>query len=135
MIAEAKCRVRRRCKHHDLTGATLGMKNWLGVLGGQRQRLHQRIHESLADLADFLRLTLTILDAWRVLMRNGPTGGSPGDVELKKTLIAGTDPVAVDAYAAKAYWDLDAATLRYLKLASDRGLGATDFERLVVRVG
>ena len=121
-------------KQHSLTGATLGMKNWFGILGGQRQRLHQRIHESLADLADFLRPTLTILDAWRVLMRNGPTGGGSGDVELKKTLIVGTDPVAVDAYAAKAYWNLDAASLRYLKLASDRGLGTVDFERLLVRV-
>jgi hypothetical protein len=55
-------------------------------------------------------------------------------VELKKTIIAGTDPVAVDAYAAKAYWNLDAASLRYLKLASDRGLGTVDFERLLVRV-
>jgi uncharacterized protein (DUF362 family) len=121
-------------KQHSLTGATLGMKNWFGILGGQRQRLHQRIHESLADLADFLRPTLTILDAWRVLVRNGPTGGGSGDVELKKTIIAGTDPVAVDAYAAKAYWNLDAASLRYLKLASDRGLGTVDFERLLVRV-
>jgi uncharacterized protein (DUF362 family) len=121
-------------KHHSLTGASLGMKNWLGALGGQRQRLHQRIDESLADLADFLRPTLTILDAWRVLIRNGPIGGSLADVEMKKTLVAGTDPVAIDAYAAKAWWNLDAASLHYLKLASDRGLGTTDFERLLVRV-
>ena len=47
---------------------------------------------------------------------------------LKKTLIAGTDPVALDAYAAKAYWDLDWHTLRYLKLASERGLGTLSFE-------
>ncbi|MGA3264211.1 MAG: DUF362 domain-containing protein, partial [Terracidiphilus sp.] len=26
-------------KHHVLTGATLGMKNWYGILGGQRNRL------------------------------------------------------------------------------------------------
>ena len=121
-------------KHHSLTGASLGMKNWLGALGGQRQRLHQRIDDSLADLADFLRPTLTILDAWRVLIRDGPIGGSLADVELKKTLIAGTDPVAIDAYAAKAWWNLDAASLRYLTLASGRGLGTADFERLLVRV-
>jgi len=47
---------------------------------------------------------------------------------LKKTLIAGTDPVALDAYAAKAYWDLDWHTLRYLKLASERNLGTLSFE-------
>ena len=94
-------------KHHSLTGASLGMKNWYGILGGSRQRLHQHIHESLVDLADFMRPTLTIIDAYRVLLRNGPSGGNPADVALKKTLIAGTDPVMLDAYAAKAYWDLD----------------------------
>ena len=114
-------------KHHSLTGVTLGMKNWYGILGGARHRLHQRIHESLADLADFMRPTLTLLDAYRVLLRNGPTGGSFADVSLKQTLIAGTDPVAIDAYAAKAYWDLDSHTLLYLKLAQDRGLGRMDF--------
>ena len=121
-------------KHHSLTGATLGMKNWYGILGGQRQRLHQHIHESLVDLADFMRPTITLIDAYRVLLRNGPGGGNPGDAALEKTVIAGTDPVALDAYAAKAYWDLDYSTLRYLKLASDRGLGSMNFENVRTRV-
>jgi uncharacterized protein (DUF362 family) len=120
-------------KHHSLTGATLAFKNLYGILGGGRHRLHQRIHESLADLGDFLRPTLTIIDAYRVLLRNGPTGGRLSDVALKKTLLAGTDPVALDAYVAKAYWNLDAAELPYLKLASDRGLGTAAFESLRVR--
>ena len=120
-------------KHHSLTGVTLGMKNWYGILGGERQRLHQRIHESLADLAAFLRPALTILDAYRILVRNGPTGGSPEDVEMKKTVIAGTDPVALDAYVAKAYWNLDAERLPYLEFASRRGLGTVKFETLRTR--
>ena len=115
-------------KHHSLTGATLGMKNWYGILGGPRQRLHQQIHESLVDLADFMRPTLTLIDAFRVLLRNGPSGGNPADVALQKTVIAGTDPVMLDACAAKAYWDLDWHTLRYLKLAGERRLGALSFE-------
>jgi uncharacterized protein (DUF362 family) len=121
-------------KHHSLTGATLGMKNWYGILGGQRQRLHQRIHESLVDLAGFMRPTVTVIDAYRVLLRNGPGGGNPGDVALEKTVIAGTDPVALDAYAAKAFWDLDHVTLRYLKLASDRGLGSMNLENVRTRL-
>ncbi len=121
-------------KHHSLTGTTLGMKNWFGILGGQRQRLHQRIHESLVDLAAFMRPTLTIIDAYRVLLRNGPTGGNLEDVALKKTLVAGTDAVALDAYTAKAYWDLDSRQLRYLKLATDRGLGTMNFETVRTRL-
>jgi len=121
-------------KSHSLTGVTLGMKNWYGILGGERSRLHQRIHESLADLADFMRPTLTIIDAYRVLIRNGPVGGNLGDVELKKTLIAGTDPVALDAYAAKTFWNIDPETLLYLKLAQDRGLGKMDFQQVPTEV-
>jgi len=115
-------------KHHSLTGATLGIKNLYGILGGPRYQLHQRIHESLADLAAFLRPTLTVMDAYRVLLRNGPGGGNPADVELKRTVIAATDPVALDAWAAKAWWGLDPRALEYLRLASERKLGRLDFE-------
>jgi uncharacterized protein (DUF362 family) len=121
-------------KHHSLTGCTLGMKNWYGILGGQRHRLHQRIHESLVDLADFMRPTLTLVDSYRVLLRNGPTGGNLEDVLLKKTLVAGTDPVALDAYVAKAYWNLEPAALPYLKMAVDRGLGSLQFEKLRTQI-
>ena len=121
-------------KHHELTGATLGMKNWYGILGGQRNRLHQQIHQSLADLAAFMLPTLTIMDCYRILLRNGPTGGNLEDVALKKTVVAGTDPVALDAYVAKAYWNLDPAHLPYLQMAASRGLGTVDFERLTVKV-
>jgi len=115
-------------KHHSLTGVTLGMKNWYGIIGGKRSQLHQYIHESIVDLASFMRPTLTILDAYRVLFRNGPTGGNLADVKVKKTLIAGTDPVAIDAYAAKTYWNLDYNRLRFLQLAQERGLGQTNFD-------
>ena len=121
-------------KHHELTGATLGMKNWYGILGGQRNRLHQQIHQSLADLAGFMLPTLTIMDCYRILLRNGPTGGNLEDVALKKTIVAGTDPVALDAYVAKAYWNLDAEHLPYLRMAANRGLGVVEFEKLDIKV-
>ena len=120
-------------KHHNLTGATLGMKNWYGILGGQRNRLHQQIHQSLADLAAFMLPTLTIMDCYRVLLRNGPTGGNLEDVALKKTVVAGTDPVAIDAYVAKAYWNLDPDHLPYLRMAANRSLGSVDFDKLPVK--
>jgi uncharacterized protein (DUF362 family) len=120
-------------KHHVLTGATLGMKNWYGILGGERNRLHQQIHQSLVDLANFMLPTLTVMDCYRILLRNGPTGGNLEDVATKKTLVAGTDPVAIDAYVAKAYWNLDPAQMPYLAMASARGLGVVEFEKLQVK--
>jgi uncharacterized protein (DUF362 family) len=121
-------------KHHVLTGATLGMKNWYGILGGERNRLHQQIHQSLVDLANFMLPTLTVMDCYRILLRNGPTGGNLEDVATKKTLVAGTDPVAIDAYVAKAYWNLEAAQMPYLAMAAARGLGVVEFEKLQVKV-
>jgi uncharacterized protein (DUF362 family) len=121
-------------KHHSLTGVTLGMKNWYGLVGGNRSRLHQRIHESIVDLSAFAKPTLTVLDAYRVLMRSGPTGGSAADVEQMNTLVASIDPIALDAYAARAWWDLGLPRLRFLALGEQLGLGRVDFESLRTRV-
>jgi uncharacterized protein (DUF362 family) len=68
------------------------------------------------------------------LLRNGPTGGNLEDVAIKKTMVAGTDPVALDAYVAKAYWNLDSEHLPYLQMAAARGLGTVDFEKLQMKV-
>jgi len=120
-------------KHHSLVGVTLGMKNWYGILGGERNRLHQQIHQSLVDLANFMLPTVTLMDCYRVLLRNGPTGGNLEDVAVKKTMVAGTDPVAIDAYVAKAYWNLDPDHLPYLQMAAARGLGTVDFAELAIK--
>jgi uncharacterized protein (DUF362 family) len=121
-------------KHHGLVGVTLGMKNWYGILGGERNRLHQQIHQSLVDLANFMLPTLTMLDGYRILLRNGPTGGNLEDVATKKTMVAGTDPVAIDAWVAKAWWNLDPSHLPYLTMAAERGLGTVDFDTLPVKI-
>lgn len=117
-------------KHHALTRVTLGMKNLYGILGGNRSRLHQDIHNSLADLASFLRPSLVIIDAWRVLLRNGPQGGSLADVEERKMLVACTDQVAVDAYAGEAFFGLAIEDMPWVTLAETRGLGTSDYSSL-----
>lgn len=118
-------------KNHSLAILTLGMKNWLGAIGGERNRLHQRIHEAVNDFSNFFRPVLTILDAWRVMIRNGPTGGSPGDVMIRKTIVAGKDYVAVDSYGAhifgKSYEELP-----FLTIAKARGLGEVELKRLKI---
>ena len=85
-------------KHHNLAKYTAAMKNWYGVLGGRRNRLHQSIDVSIADLATFMRPSLVVVDATRVLMRNGPQGGNIDDARDMHTVIATVDQVAADAY-------------------------------------
>lgn len=119
-------------KHHNLCLATMGLKNWYGMLGGRRNQLHQNIDISVVDLATFIRPTLTILDAYRILVSNGPQGGNLKDVRLAKTIAAGTDPVAIDAFGASLL-GLRKEQLPYLAIAQKRGLGRMDFEQLNVK--
>ena len=81
-------------KHHSLSKLTMSMKNWMGVIGGSRSHIHQRIDECLVDLSFAIKPTLTVLDAVRILVRNGPQGGNPADVKKLDTVVAGTDQVA-----------------------------------------
>lgn len=117
-------------KHHGLTRVTLGMKNLYGILGGNRSRLHQDIHNSLADLASFLRPTLVLLDAWRVLLRNGPQGGSLADVDERHMLVACTDQVAIDAFGGEQFFGLGVADMPWIGLAEARGLGTSDLANI-----
>jgi uncharacterized protein (DUF362 family) len=118
-------------KHHNLARATMAMKNWYGMLGGRRNQLHQNIDVCIADLSTFMKPTLTLLDAYRVLMTNGPQGGNLEDVKECKTFIAGTDPVAIDAYGG-TYLDLEPDQMLFITIAHERGVGNKNYEELVI---
>jgi uncharacterized protein (DUF362 family) len=119
-------------KQHSLCRATLGMKNLLGAAGGARNRFHQDIGRTVADLAGFLRPQLVIVDAVRVLAANGPTGGNPADVRRKDTVAAGVDQVAMDAFAASLL-GIAPAAVPYVAEAQARGLGTVNFQSLAPR--
>ncbi|MDW7760806.1 MAG: DUF362 domain-containing protein [Acidobacteriota bacterium] len=116
-------------KHHSLCRLTLGMKNWLGGIAGARNQLHQDIDKAVVDLAAFFKPALTVLDGYRILIRNGPQGGRISDTELKKTVAAGVDPVAVEAVGASLF-DIDPKDLPFIKMGQDRGLGQLDLGSL-----
>lgn len=112
-------------KHHRLSGATLGMKNWFGVLGAGRNRLHQSVHRAIAELAATFRPTLTVVDATRVLLANGPQGGSLADVREVGAVAAGTDPVLCDAWGA-VQLGVRPTDLASIQEAAQRGLGRAE---------
>jgi uncharacterized protein (DUF362 family) len=116
-------------KHHNLSRYTAAMKNWYGSLGGRRNRLHQNIDVSIADLATFMQPTLTIVDAVRVLMRNGPQGGNVADAKDMHTVIATTDQVAADAYGCQLI-GRKPDEIPYLKMGHERGLGTMHWQSL-----
>jgi len=121
-------------KHHSLSGLTAGMKNWFGALAGPRNKLHQDIDFSIAELARLFNPTLTIQDATRVMQKGGPTGGRPDDLIAFHTVVASTDPAAAESYVCR-YLAKKPADFPFIKMAADFGLGDMNppENRLVVK--
>ena len=119
-------------KHHSLAQITMGFKNIMGVIGGNRGEIHNNFDQKLIDLNTIIKPQLTILDGINVLMRNGPVGGNINDVEHKNTIIAGTDQVAVDALGASLF-GIEANTLGYLQEAYKRGFGEIDLNNVIIK--
>ena len=119
-------------KHHSLAKLTMSMKNWMGVMGGSRRQIHQRLDESLVDLSMFIKPTLTILDAVRILTANGPQGGNLADVKKLDTVIVGVDQVAIDSFGATLF-GMKGSDLGYVKIADKRGIGTMDISKLKIR--
>jgi uncharacterized protein (DUF362 family) len=119
-------------KNHSLSTLTLGMKNWMGIMGGSRGRIHQKIEGSLADVAMFMKPTLIILDAVRILTDNGPQGGSLSDVKQLNTIVAGKDQVAVDAFGATLF-GLKGRNIGSVVAGYKAGLGVMDLSKVRIK--
>jgi len=122
------------CKVHSLAGLTLSMKNLMGIVGAGRANIHSKMATKLTDLSAFVKPQLVILDAHRILVRNGPGGGRLSDVVLTKTCVAGTNQVTIDAYGCKimGWHPMD---LPALAAAAKRGLGDPDLSHHVIYEG
>lgn len=116
-------------KHHSLSRLTLGLKNSMGVLGGRRGALHHNLGQKLADLATVVQPRLTVIDATRILLDNGPQGGDLNDVRVLDTVVASTDPVAADAYATTLF-GLKPSAIESTVAAHAMGLGEMDLKKM-----
>jgi uncharacterized protein (DUF362 family) len=117
-------------KNHGTTGLTLGAKNLMGTILNRGQ-IHANIHQRIADLVSRVRPALTVVDAVRILMDNGPTGGNLNDVKQLNTVIACADIVAADAFGASLF-GIPAADIGYIKAAADMGLGTLDLTSIKI---
>ncbi|MBJ6801321.1 DUF362 domain-containing protein [Geomonas propionica] len=121
-------------KHHGLSRLTLGMKNVMGIMGGNRGSIHKNIDQALADVNASFRPQLTLIDATRILTAHGPQGGNLADVKVLNQVIASTDIVAADAYATTLF-GLKPADIAVTRAAYQRGLGEMDLDKMrIVRV-
>jgi len=119
-------------KTHNLSYVTLCMKNLMGTQGGDRGKMHQGIHQNLADLNVTVTPTFNILDATRVMIDGGPGGGRRDQVVRADTIVCGTSATTVDCWAAdpahlpwpKSHHDL--AAVEMIARGAEAGLGAAD---------
>ena len=119
-------------KHHSGTGMTAAMKNLMGVIWDRGFYHQNNIHQAIADFLTLRKPTLNILDAYHPMVRNGPRGKTVDDVFEMRSLLASTDPVALDAAAARML-GLDPAQIAYIKIGDEMKLGTMDLEAVDVR--
>jgi len=122
-------------KSHSATGVSLGIKNLMGLIW-DRGALHRlNLHRAIADLATVIKPDLTLIDATRALTSGGP--GGPGKTVTLNTVIAGTDPVAVDSYTVGiTQWYKQSFTgqqVKYIKAASELELGEINTDNMDIR--
>ena len=118
-------------KHHSASRLTLGCKNLMGTVL-DRNLMHASLHQRIADVTSLVQPDLTVVDAVRILMDHGPTGGDLADVKQTDMVIASRDIVAADAYATTLF-GLTAADIGYITASEELGLGTTDLASIDLR--
>ena len=118
-------------KQHSESRLTMCLKNMMGAIGGWRGRIHVGLHQNIADMNLVLRPDLHVLDATRILVKNGPSGGRKEDVEVKNLVFAGPDPVALDAYGTTLF-GLQPGDIGYIIKAFQLGRGEMDLKKIKV---
>jgi uncharacterized protein (DUF362 family) len=119
-------------KHHSMSRVSLGLKNLMGVMGGNRGSLHNKFTQKINDINAHILPTLTIIDAYRILLRNGPSGGNINDVKIEKALIMSPCTVTAD-YLALGLFNLNIADVPHIQEAVNRGLNKYDIAKLDVK--
>ncbi len=116
-------------KHHFVSKVTFGMKNLMGLIDGDRGSLHNNIDQAIVDMANFFKPQLTIIDAYRIMYKNGPKGNGLNDVKLTRTIIASHDIVAADSRAARLF-GLKGTDIPHIIGGGQIGLGTHDLSKI-----
>ena len=119
-------------KHHSSSMLTVGMKNLMGVVWDRGFWHSHSLMQCIADMATYRKPDLTVVDAYRVMKRNGPRGVSEADLVTMKTQLLTTDLVAADAAGAKLL-GLEPKDIPSIVKAAGFGLGSMDLAALDVR--
>jgi len=116
-----------KLKPHRIATVTLSLKNMMGALASKGSMHRGSLSENIVDLASVLRPSVAVVDG--IIAGEGhESSGNPVKMNL---VIAGTDPVAVDAVGA-AVMGIPPTDVKHLVLAEKRGLGTCSLEQITV---
>ncbi len=123
-------------KHHSFSHLSIAMKNLMGIVWDRLAYHESGLDQCIADFCLFCKPTLNVVDAYRVIMRNGPY--APGnaslaarDIDLKKTLLISRDIVAVDTAAAKIF-GMGPEDIAYIGMGHQHKIGNMNLDELKV---
>lgn len=120
-------------KSHSSARVSVALKNLMGTVWDRRYWHRNDLNQCIADFSTFHRKPdLNVVDAYNVLMRNGPRGVSKSDVTNMKAQILSTNMVIADAAATKMFGK-DPDTIAYLRIADEMGVGTRNLEGLSIK--
>ena len=119
-------------KHHASARVTIAMKNLMGIVYDRRFWHRNDLHQCIADFCLFSKPTLNVVDAYRVMTRNGPRGVSEADVVLTRNLLVSEDIVAVDAAATRVFGS-EPDTIPHIVTGHDMGIGNMNLRELSIK--
>lgn len=119
-------------KSHGGGRITSAMKNLMGVVWDRRHWHKTDLQQAIAEFPLVRKPDLNVIDAYIVMMKNGPRGVSTEDLALKKMQILSTDMVLADAAAARIL-GVTPEDVPHLAIADKLGLGTTDLESSRIR--
>jgi len=127
-------------KDHEGTRFTGQLKNIMGSTSGSSNEYFHKgsnargyyddvefLSGCIADANRIRKPSLSLNDVSDVILTNGPFG--PGKIGSYRTIVAGTDPVAVDAVSATVI-GLDPKNIAMISFASEYGIGVGDLSRI-----
>jgi len=118
-------------KSHGGTVLSLSMKNLMGVVWDRRWWHANDLHQCIADITTVVKPDLNVIDAYRVLKKNGPRGVSTADVVNMKSQIIAENMVAADTAAAKLFGK-EPGQIGHIRIADEMGLGSMDLSKLTI---
>jgi uncharacterized protein (DUF362 family) len=116
-----------KLKLHRMATVSLSLKNMMGALASKGSMHNGRLSKNIADLASILKPSISVIDG--IIAGEGhETSGKPVEMNL---VIAGTDPVAVDAVGSSVM-GIQPERVKHLLYAEKKGLGTCNLEKVTV---